>query len=149
MKRSGIVMLALSGVLTLVALVLGDFRLFVKLQWYYLVGFLLVVLIALLNTRHELASSTGRDRFFLRFVQGLAACAVCFGLVVTIIGLLQTAWCARHLRVSPGDIVVSFLPLLYCLTIAEVVCPALSHRLGCRIDRAEQAASEPEPKANQ
>ena len=144
MKRSGIVILALSAVFTIVGLALGgDFFFFLKLQWYYLIGFVAVLLVAFLNTRHELASSGGRDRLCLRFAQGLASCAVCIGLLVTIIGLVHTIWCIRHLAArGVGDILVSLLPLLYCLTIAEVVCPALCRHFGCRVERADQAKSE-------
>ncbi len=143
MKKSGIVIVALSVVLTIVAVTLGGrFRLLINLQPYLLIGLVAVLLVAILNTRRELASSSGRDRLCLRFIHWLASCAVCIGLLVTVIVLVDTVWCARHLRLDPGNLVVSFLPLLYCLVIAEVLCPALSNRFACRIERAEQAASD-------
>ncbi len=148
MKRSGIVILALSVIFTVLALALGgDFSLFLRLLSYYLIGFLAVLFVAFLNTRHELTSSGGRDRLCLRFAQGLASCAVCIGLLVTIIGLVHTIWCIRHLAARGiGDIVVSLLPLLYCLTIAEVVCPALCRHFACRVERADR--TKPEAESN-
>ena len=144
MKRSGIAILALSAALTVLALALGgDFVLFIRLQWYYLLPFVAILLVALLNTWHELAASGGRDRLCLRFVQGLASCAVCIGLLVTLLSMARTIWCIRHLRAGVGDVAVSLLPLLYCLVIAEVVCPVLSNHFGCRVDRADQAHSQP------
>jgi hypothetical protein len=146
MKRSGIAILALSAALTVLALALGgDFVLFIRLQWYYLLPFVAILLVALLNTWHELAASGGRDRLCLRFVQGLASCAVCIGLLVTLLGLARTIWCIRHLRAGVGDVAVSLLPLLYCLVIAEVVCPVLSNHFGCRVDRADQARPDAAP----
>lgn len=146
MKRSGAVILVLSVIFTVLALVLGgDFSLFLRLLSYYLIGFLAVLFVAFLNTRHELASSGGRDRLCLRFAQGLGSCAVCIGLLVTIIGLVLTIGCIRHLAMrGVGNIVVSVLPLLYCLTIAEVVCPVLCSHFGCRVERANQGKSEAE-----
>jgi uncharacterized sodium:solute symporter family permease YidK len=147
MKRSAIVILALSAVVTLLGIVLhGDFSLLVSLQPYFLIGLVAVLLVAFLNTRRELASSARRDRLCLQFVHILAACVVCIGLLLTLIGLVKAIWCARHLRPDPGDIAVSLLPFLYCLVIAEVACPALAHYLDCRIERAEQA--KPEANSN-
>jgi purine-cytosine permease-like protein len=146
MKRSGTVIFALSVIFTILALVLGgDFSLFLRLLSYYLIGFIAVLLVAFLNTRRELASSGGRDRLCLRFAQGLASCAVCIGLLVTVIGLVYTIGCILPLRpgiAGVGNIAVSLLPLLYCLTIAEVVCPVLCSHFGCRVERANQAKSK-------
>lgn len=147
MKRSSIVLLALCVVLTTLAVILGgDFGLFVRLQSYYLVGFGVLVLVAYLTARRGPVEEMGRERLRLRFVEAIGSCAVCFGLIVTIIGLLRTIWCARRLLAAPGDVLVAFLPLLYCLAIAEVLCPALEHHFSCRITRANGPASEPEPK---
>jgi len=144
-KRSGIILVVLSVVLTVLALAIGgNFRLFWDLQWYYLVGALAVLGLAFVGARQELSSASGGHRLVLSFVHGLAATAVCIGLLITFIGLFRTMYYVRHVRVSVGDIVVSLLPLLYGVTIAEVICPVLSHRLGSRIERAEQAALEPE-----
>jgi len=150
-KKAGIILVVLSVVLTVVALAIGgNFRLFWDLQWLYLLGALAVLVLAFVGARQELSSESGGHRLFLSFVHGLAATAVCIGLLITFIGLFRTMYYARHIRLSVGDIVgdiiVSLLPLLYGLTIAEVICPVVSHRLGARISRAEQAASE--PKAN-
>jgi hypothetical protein len=143
MKRSGIVILALSLVATIVGVVLhGDFFLLINLQPYFLIGLLAVLLVAILNTRRELASSGRRDRLCLQFIHILAASVVCLGLLLTLIGLAKTVWCARHFRLDPGSITVSLLPFLYCLAIGEVACPALSQHFGSRVERAEQPPSD-------
>jgi hypothetical protein len=143
MKRSAIIILALSAVVTLLGIILhGDFLLLIDLQPYFLIGLVAVLLVAFLNTRRELASSARRDRLCLQFIHILAACLVCIGLLLSLIGLAKTIWCASHFRLDAGNIAVSLLPLLYCLAIAEIACPALANHFGCRIERAEQAKPE-------
>ncbi len=141
MKRSGVIALAASGALTLLALILGGHLwLLINIQPYFLIGLLAVLLVAYLNTRRELASSGGRDRLLLHFINVLASCIVCLGLLLTLIILARTAFCTRfHNPTVWGDLVVALLPFLYCLAIAEVACPALSHYFVCRVERAEQA----------
>ena len=149
MKKSGIIALAASVVLTTLAIALrGDFHSLIELQLFFLIGLLAVLLVAYLNTRHELRVSGGRDRLCLQFVHILASCLVCMGLLLTLIALAKTAYCARW-GSDPrnlGTFAVSFLPFLYCLAFAEIVCPVLSHHFGCRVERAEQA--EPETNSN-
>ena len=148
MKRSGIIALAASGALTVLAVVLGGhFGLLIDVQPYFLIGLLAVLLVAFLNTRRELASSAGRHRLCLQFISILASCIVCLGLLLTLIILARAVFCTRFRNPTVwGDLVVGLLPFLYCLAIAEVACPALSHYFGCRIKRAEQA--KPDAKSN-
>lgn len=130
-------------VLTLLAIVLGgDFWLLIDVQPFFFFGLVAVLLVAYLNTRQEPSTTAGRDRLCLQFVTVLTSCVVCLGLLLTLIALAKAVWCVSHLRPNVGDIAVSLLPFVYCLAIAEVACPLLSHHFGCRIERAEQAASK-------
>ena len=146
MKRSGIIILALSAAFTVLAVALGGrFRLFLNLQSYFLIGLFAILVVAYLSTRGEVAAASKRDRFCLHFVQGLAACVVCIGLLVTLIGLAYAVSCLRLLKTGVGDLVVSMLPLLYCLVIAEIICPVLCKYFGCRVERAEKQEPDAEP----
>lgn len=141
MKRSGIIALAASGALTLLAIILGGrLWLLISIQPYFLIGLLAVLLVAFLNTRRELVSSAGRHRLCLQFVSILASCIVCLGLLLTLIILARTVFCTRyHNPAVWGNLVVALLPFVYCFAIAEVACPALSRYFICRVERAEQA----------
>jgi len=108
---------------------------------------LAILVVAYLSTRGEVAASSKRDRFCLHFVQGVAACVVCIGLLVTLIGLVGAVACLRLLKTGVGDLVVSVLPLLYCLVIAEIICPVLCKHFGCRVERAEKQGPNAEPNA--
>jgi hypothetical protein len=143
MKRSGIIALAAGVVLTILGIALGgDFRSLFQLQLLFAIGLLAVLLVAYLNTRHELRISGGRDRLCLQFVQILTSCLVCIGLLLTLISLAKTAWCMRRWGDphSVGTLAVSLLPFLYCLAFAELACPLLSHHFGCRVERHERTA---------
>jgi hypothetical protein len=145
MKRSGIIALAASVVLTILGIALGgDFHSLFELQLFFLIGLLAILLVAYLNTRHELRISGGRDRLCLQFVHILASCLVCMGLLLTLIALAKAAFCARRFSAphSLGTFAVSLLPFLYCLAFAEIACPVLSRHFGCRVERAEHAASD-------
>ena len=141
MKRSGIVALGGSAVLTILSIALhGDFHSLIDLQPFFLIGLLAVLLVAFLNTRHELRVSGSGDRLCLQFVDILASCLVCIGLLLSLIALVKAAYCAWRFS-DPrnlGTVVVSLLPFLYCLAIAELLCPVLSHHFGCRVERHER-----------
>ena len=95
----------------------------------------------------EAARKLGIDVPTLCHFEGYKAstsCLVCMGLLLTLISLAKTAYCARWVS-DPrnlGTFAVSFLPFLYCLAFAEIVCPVLSHHFGCRVERHKQAASD-------
>lgn len=145
MRRSAVVSVGLSAVLTIVAFALGgDLWLLLGVQPFFLIGLVAVLLVAYINTRHELPTSTSRDRLCFQFVTVLTSCVVCLGLLLTLIALVNAVWCVRHLQPNVGDIAMSLLPFVYCLAIAEVVCPLLAHHFGCRIDRAEHTAPKAE-----